>query len=274
MKKNLFLLIIIFCFMAVKGQDLSQQLININNVNNIAAMNAIANPNNQSLIYVDSEQLTYQFIDGNWVPFKELSLVSYIDSIITIALGTNPNICCPNAPNDVGPAVGDLTGCGIVFYVHESLEWGLVAAFDEFNGPFGCNNIIVNTNNTAAFTSITDFNGQQNTQLIVNNCNDPNSAAAVCNNYSYGGCNDWFLPDLYASLILIKTYQFIDPILVSMGFPVSNPANNHRRLISQDRSTNTSPNRTRAVNYYSASTLYLPQKTGALPYRPIRIHYF
>ena len=262
--------------MAVKGQDLSQQLINIHNVSDIAALNAIANPNNQSLSYVDSEQLTYQFIDGNWVPFKELSLVgSYIDSIIPIAIGTNPNICCSDAPNDVGPAVGDLIGCGIVFYVHESLEWGLVAAFEEFNGPFGCNSIIVNTNNTATINSTTDFNGQQNTQLIVNNCNNPNSAAAVCNSYSSGVCNDWFLPDLYASLILIKAYQFIDPILVSMGLPVSNPDDNHRRLISQDRSSSSFPNNARAVNYYSTSgVISLPPKTDTIPYRPIRIHYF
>lgn len=275
MKKNLFLLIIIFCFIAVKGQDLSQQLINIHNVSNIAAMNAIANPNNQSLSYVESEQLTYQFIDGNWVPFKELGLVSnYVDSIITIAIGSSPNTCCPDAPTEVQPSIGDIEGCGIVFYVHQSLEWGFVAAFDEFNGPFGCVDMDANTDNSNTVFSYTVFNGQQNTQTILDNCNDPNSAAAICGNYSYGGCNDWFLPDYYASLLLIKSYEFIDPILVDMGLPVSNPANNHKRLISQDHSAIGYPNRTRTVRFYSSSVSSHPLKTVPLTYRPIRKHYF
>ena len=145
--------------MAVKGQDLSQQLINIHSVSNIAAMNAIANPNNQSLSYVESEQLTYQFIDGNWVPFKELSLVSYIDSIITIALGTNPNICCPNAPNEVGPAVGDLIGCGIVVHTNTDGEHGLIMALDnQWNRSFGCNSDEYNQQNPSYHKLKTKWN--------------------------------------------------------------------------------------------------------------------
>lgn len=68
MKKSLFLLIIFFCFVGVKGQNLSEQLITIHRVANQTAMNTIANPENLSLVYLDSEQITYQYINGVWVP--------------------------------------------------------------------------------------------------------------------------------------------------------------------------------------------------------------
>lgn len=54
--------------MGVKGQNLSEQLITIHRVANQTAMNTIANPENLSLVYLDSEQITYQYINGVWVP--------------------------------------------------------------------------------------------------------------------------------------------------------------------------------------------------------------
>ena len=72
MKKNYFFFVLVFCFSyIIKSQDLSQQLISIHTVADINAMNAISNPEQRSLVYVESQQLSYQYINSIWQPFKD-----------------------------------------------------------------------------------------------------------------------------------------------------------------------------------------------------------
>jgi hypothetical protein len=275
MKKNYFFFVLVFCFSyIIKSQDLSQQLISIHTVADINAMNAISNPEQRSLVYVESQQLSYQYINSIWQPFKDSdTLVNYIDSIITIATEASLDVCCPEDPSELRPAVGDVFGCGIIFYIHTSMEWCLIAAFDEFTGPFGCEGITVNTTNEGnSFSEI--FFGPQNTQAIVNNCSDPNSAAAVCDNYCSGGCDDWFLPSFSEARLLSRAYDaFFDSVLLSLGLAVSIPDNNHRRLTSHDWS-GYSPNLVQTVNDITVANTQLINKTESIAYRPVRIHYF
>ena len=93
--------------------------------------------------------------------------------------------------------IGDLYAGGIIFYIDESGQHGLVAALSDqdFSGDFtrrwGC----VGTSIT---TSTSLGSGQANTTAIINGCSELGTAARICNDYSVtiDGVlyDDWFLP--------------------------------------------------------------------------------
>jgi len=99
--------------------------------------------------------------------------------------------------------VGDLAEGGIVFYIDESGQHGLVAAMEDLEEDYewGCWGVNING---ALSTQI--GSGYQNTIDIVNaDCllgGNPTSsslfpginAAEACFNYEYGGYSDWYLP--------------------------------------------------------------------------------
>jgi len=86
--------------------------------------------------------------------------------------------------------IGQPFGGGIVFYIDETGQQGLIAATsDQSTGAeWGCNGITTGAIGTAIGT------GQANTTAIINGCSDAGIAARLCRNYSGGGYSDWFLP--------------------------------------------------------------------------------
>ncbi len=91
-------------------------------------------------------------------------------------------------------AIGDEYAGGIIFYLDESGEHGLVAALvDQSSGAqWGC------YGNGIGGTSASVGSGQSNTTKILAGCNEAGIAARVCDDYSVtvGGIvyDDWFLP--------------------------------------------------------------------------------
>ncbi len=91
--------------------------------------------------------------------------------------------------------IGDIGEAGgIVFYDKGSYSDGwryLESTTENLGSPvWGCNNALMNAN----YTGLGE--GDSNTTLIVNNCDDETSAAKLCNNYTQNGFNDWYLPSI------------------------------------------------------------------------------
>jgi hypothetical protein len=103
-------------------------------------------------------------------------------------LATTSNGTCFYGPI---PQVGEQVHGGIVFYVDETGQHGLVTAMEDLVGYYewGCNG-----------TSILGADGQsigtgyQNTLDIVEGCLESNTAAFNALNSTVGGYTDWYLP--------------------------------------------------------------------------------
>jgi len=88
--------------------------------------------------------------------------------------------------------IGDAIAGGIVFYLDESLEHGLVAAFEDVGSyEWGCYNDYLNGADESDFGF-----GMQNTIDIVASCDDNETAAYICLNLNQNGYYDWYLPSI------------------------------------------------------------------------------
>ena len=88
-------------------------------------------------------------------------------------------------------AVGDLAEGGIVFYVDETGEHGLVAAMEDIEGTYewGCYEThLAGADGQAIGT------GYQNTLDIVSGCSETPIAASEALAYESEGYSDWYLP--------------------------------------------------------------------------------
>jgi len=86
--------------------------------------------------------------------------------------------------------IGESFEGGIVFYIDETRQHGLIAApTDQSSGTtWGCSGTVVGTSSSFG-------TGQANTTAIVTNgCAGPGTAARICDELILGGYNDWFLP--------------------------------------------------------------------------------
>jgi hypothetical protein len=115
--------------------------------------------------------------------------------------------------------IGDVTNGGIVFYIDETGQHGLVALdYDivDLNAPF--------FSTTAIYVYTTSTNvgsGEINTMILANSDPDPNSAVTIISNLSANGYDDWFIPSR-DELALLRNNLFLQGIgnlLASDGPP-------------------------------------------------------
>tara|TARA_B100001093_G_C26814387_1_gene1009000 strand:+ start:149 stop:2191 length:2043 start_codon:yes stop_codon:yes gene_type:complete len=132
-----------------------------------------------------------------------ISGLSELTNLVTLQVESNSNLQCITggypeqlAINEEWPPVctyevGDLAEGGIVFYVDESGEHGLVAAMEDLEGSYqwGCFGTSISG---ADGTSI--GTGLQNTLEIVAGCSETPIAASEALAYESEGYSDWFLP--------------------------------------------------------------------------------
>jgi hypothetical protein len=87
-----------------------------------------------------------------------------------------------------GLAIGQTYGGGIIFYLDNTGQHGLIVSNQDIGGrPWGCY--------PSCFSTPTTFgSGAQNTTNIVSLCSQSNSAALACDQYSINGYSDWYLP--------------------------------------------------------------------------------
>lgn len=95
--------------------------------------------------------------------------------------------------------IGDFIQGGILFYSGATL---LIAAVDDIIVPayWGCYKTAISGTSTSIGT------GAANTAKIISVCSEESIAAKLCDNYSYSGYTDWFLPskDELNELYLVK----------------------------------------------------------------------
>ena len=100
---------------------------------------------------------------------------------------------CEKGRNDVDPLyeIGDIVNQGIVFYVDETGEHGLVVASEDLVGLYnwGCN-----LQNISGADGVAIGSGSQNTIDIVADCNEVNTAALASSNIVIQDYTDWYLP--------------------------------------------------------------------------------
>lgn len=90
--------------------------------------------------------------------------------------------------------VGDLHEGGIVFYIDETGEHGLVVSLvdQSQSAEWGCYG--VNVSGAGSFAIGT---GNQNTIDIIAGCSDAGTAAKICGDLTLNGYSDWFLGTYY-----------------------------------------------------------------------------
>jgi len=106
------------------------------------------------------------------------------------------------------PAIGDLINGGIVFYIDETGEHGLVAAMEDL-GQFewGCYGTDINGINSSVSPELDGIGtGLQNTLEIVSGCSATPIAASEALAYESEGYSDWYLPSRYE---LVEMYNTI-----------------------------------------------------------------
>lgn len=115
--------------------------------------------------------------------------------------------------------VGELYGGGIVFWVDQTGEPGLIASLDDLNGGSGVSwSNITSTEIGASAKSMTD--GLSNSNAIVGQSGHTSSAAKLCLDYSITTdqtYDDWYLPSNRELYLLASQDILIDKILDNDG---------------------------------------------------------
>jgi hypothetical protein len=118
-----------------------------------------------------------------------------------------------------GHYVGELWGGGIVFYVYNDGQHGLIASLDDLDGGSGAPWGLFGTN-VPNCQSLTD--GVTNTASIIAAGGLSGDAAGLCNEYTGGGFTDWYLPSNRELYLLASQDILLDQILDNDGDPNTN----------------------------------------------------
>ena len=110
--------------------------------------------------------------------------------------------------------VGELYGGGIVFYVYEFGNHGLIASLDDLDGGAGVDWGLDGTDVTGA-TSVWD--GSSNTAAVIAAGGAATDAAGLCNAYSNDGFGDWYLPSILELKLFDESAWIVSKILESDG---------------------------------------------------------
>ncbi len=104
---------------------------------------------------------------------------------------SNQKLAAAVAASTAKLAIGQSYGGGIIFYIDETGEHGLVASFDYGDSQrvkWGCSKLAVDE------TSVDLGTGRDNTKAIVKTCNSNAIAARLCSDLVLNGYSDWYLP--------------------------------------------------------------------------------
>ncbi len=112
--------------------------------------------------------------------------------------------------------VGELYGGGIVVSVWKEggTEHGLIASLTDLSNGIEWSNVTSIFIGTSAQNSI---DGQANTNAIIFQPGHTSSGALLCDGYSGGGFNDWYLPALWELRDCFKSSFIVNNILGSLN---------------------------------------------------------
>ncbi|MFK7812089.1 MAG: DUF1566 domain-containing protein [Maribacter sp.] len=112
-----------------------------------------------------------------------------------------------NNPPPLTLAIGDFHEGGVIFFIDNTGENGLIAAISDlgFDKQWGCPTLI-----SFGAEGIEVGTGAQNTADIIAACDDSNSAAWLCNQLIQNGYEDWFLPSKNELNLLFQNQMIIN----------------------------------------------------------------
>jgi hypothetical protein len=129
---------------------------------------------------------------------------------------------------------GELWGGGVVFWVDNTGQHGLICSLTDISTPQAWSNV---TSTSIGATAQSNWNGQGNTNAIITQPGHTSSAAKLCDdytnaNYGTGVYSDWYLPTTdQLSLLYQAKYQ--------VNKTIDNDGNSLTKIIS--------------INYYWSS---------------------
>lgn len=115
------------------------------------------------------------------------------------------------------PVIGDFKFGGVIFYIDESGEHGLVCAVtDQSTGaPWGCVGTVITGADDRTVGA-----GPQNTLDILAECTTEGIAAYICDTLTHNGFNDWYLPSYDELVLIYENKNIINTTLALVGAPL------------------------------------------------------
>ena len=137
-------------------------------------------------------------------------------------------------------ALHDFFQGGVIVYMNGSS--GLICSIDDLGyAKWGCQGTDIMSGNGAGGDNIGA--GSANTLAILTDCPEMGIAADTCNNFSYGGYSDWYLPSRAEIQWLYGTWidQINDTIVAHGGTPIIDEALWTSTEFNQDRAWRWNP---------------------------------
>lgn len=151
--------------------------------------------------------------DGSWINtdiYSGEAFVNTVDQRIFVRTGANIKEI-PFQNYWVGQSIGG----GVVFHVYRdanNVEHGLIVSIvDQSTGS-----IWSNIDNALSGASST-WNGQANTNLMASQTGATSGAWKLCNDYSYGGFTDWYMPAIDELKLLSNNRYNVNKTLSTIG---------------------------------------------------------
>ena len=116
----------------------------------------------------------------------------YVRAYAINAKGTEygPELSFKTLAGSSGVAIGQFYAGGLIFYLDESGDHGMVCTLSELGTPFwGCQGVYMGTLMNVG-------SGAANTAVILANCSEEGIAARLCDTLQMNGYTDWFLPSI------------------------------------------------------------------------------
>lgn len=119
--------------------------------------------------------------------------------------------------------IGELYGGGVIFYLFKDKngeEHGLIVTLENLSSGVSWSN---NFDSSVGSSARSTWNGQQNTNAIINQSGHFESAAQVCEDATVGEQNDWYLPSLDELNLLYRARYEVNKSLDSDNDPSTKP---------------------------------------------------
>jgi hypothetical protein len=195
---------------------------------------------------------TFEAVMNNLVP----NTTYYVRTYATTSTGTyfSSQVSFTSAGTS-GLAIGQTYGGGVIFYLDNSGQHGLICAPSDLPGkPWGCPG--------PCYSLPTTFgSGAQNTAAIISLCSQQNTAALACDQYSINGYADWYLPS-YEELKLIWQNLYLNNVNASLS------SGNY--WCSSDYGADGGCGRAWSYNFGCACVNFWYGKETTIPSRPVR----
>jgi len=151
---------------------------------------------------------------------------TFQDSVNVYTAGTGIDITnnVISATGTSGHYVGELYGGGIVYYVYDEGQHGLIASLDDLDGGSGVAWSATQSTEIGA-TAKSFYDGTSNTAAIIAQDATAGYAATLCNSYTGGGFTDWYLPASWELNLLYNSAFVINKKLENDGDGTTNGFN-------------------------------------------------